>query len=82
MANYQAPLRDMRFAMHELNDSAALCALPAYAECDRALMDAVLEEAAKFAGEVLSPLNPLGDREGARWQPGADGRGEVRTAPG
>lgn len=82
MSDYQAPLRDMHFVLHELVDSAALCALPGLEGCDGELMNAVLEEAAKFAGGVLSPLNPVGDREGARWQPGADGRGEVRTAPG
>ena len=82
MNNYQAPLRDMRFVMHELVGSTAICALPGYQECDPDLMDAVLEEAAKFAGDILSPLNPVGDREGARWQAGADGLGEVRTAPG
>ena len=47
---------------------------------DEALADtaeAVLEEAARFAEGVLSPLNPVMDREGCRLQ---DGR--VKTAPG
>ena len=82
MSQYIAPLRDIRFAIHELVGSTSICALPAYRECDQELIDAVLDEAAKFAGEVLSPLNVVGDREGARWQPGADGKGEVYTAPG
>ena len=82
MSHYQAPLRDMRFVIHELVGSGPVCALPAYADCDAALIDAVLEEAARFAGDVLSPLNPVGDRDGARWLAGADGKGEVRTAAG
>ena len=82
MSHYQAPLRDMRFVIHELVGSGPVCALPAYADCDAALIDAVLEEAARFAGDVLSPLNPVGDRNGARWLAGADGKGEVRTAAG
>lgn len=82
MPNYQAPMRDIRFVIHELVGSAPICALPAYSECDPELIDAVLEEAAKFAGEVLSPLNKVGDMEGAHWQLGADGKGEVRTASG
>lgn len=82
MNNYQAPLRDMRFVIHELVGSSPICALPAYADCDAGLIDAVLEEAGRFAGDILSPLNPVGDRDGARWQTGADGKGEVRTAAG
>ncbi|WP_374246162.1 acyl-CoA dehydrogenase [Zoogloea sp.] len=82
MNHYHAPLREMRFVIHELVGSGPICALPAYADCDAGLIDAVLEEAARFAGEVLSPLNPVGDREGARWLAGADGKGEVRTAAG
>jgi len=82
MSDYQAPLRDMRFVIHELIGAAPICALPAYGDCDAELIDAVLEEAGKFAGAVLSPLNVVGDREGARWRPGADGRGEVVVAPG
>ena len=82
MSHYQAPLRDMRFVIHELVESGPICALPGYADCDAGLIDAVLEEAARFAGDVLSPLNPVGDRDGARWLAGADGKGEVRTAAG
>lgn len=84
MQSYNPPVRDIRFVIHELVGAASICALPAYraSECDPALIDAVLDEAGKFAGEVLSPLNAVGDREGARWQPGSDGTGEVRTAPG
>ena len=82
MSNYQAPLRDMRFVIHELVGSAPICALPAYADCDAELIDAVLEEAGRFAGDILSPLNPVGDRDGARWQAGADGKGEVLTVAG
>uniref|UniRef100_UPI00333F95B9 acyl-CoA dehydrogenase n=1 Tax=Castellaniella defragrans TaxID=75697 RepID=UPI00333F95B9 len=84
MIQYVAPLRDIRFAIHELVGSSSICALPAYqaAECDPDLIDAVLNEAATFAGEVLSPLNQVGDIEGARWQQAADGKGEVRTAAG
>jgi len=82
MSNYQAPLRDMRFVIHELVESHKICALPGYADCDADLIDAVLEEASRFAGDILSPLNPVGDRDGARWLAGADGKGEVRTAAG
>lgn len=82
MADYKAPLREMQFVIHELVGSADICALPGYEDCDPSLIDAVLDEGAKFAGGVLSPLNPVGDREGAQWSAGTDGRGTVATAPG
>ena len=47
---------------------------------DEALVDTagtILEEAARFAAEVLAPLNPVGDKEGNRWD-----NGVVTTAPG
>lgn len=82
MSTYEAPLRDIRFVIHELVGSSAICDLPGYEECDPELMDAVLEEASRFAGDVLSPLNAIGDRVGASWLSGPEARGEVRTAPG
>src|SRR5690349_18094258 len=66
MAEYAAPLRDMRFALTELADMAGVVALPGYEEASADLVDAVLEEAGKFAAKVLSPLNASGDRQGAR----------------
>jgi alkylation response protein AidB-like acyl-CoA dehydrogenase len=65
MPHYQPPLRDMQFVLHELLGAAdELKLLPAHAEVDAATIDAVLEEAGKFAAEVLAPLNAGGDREG------------------
>ena len=74
---YRAPLKDLRFNMHELIGESALQACPAYAEFSLDLADAVLEEAGKFAETVLDPLYKSGDRDGARWTP--DG---VIGAPG
>ena len=67
MGTYAAPLRDMHFVLHELLDvGSELKALPAYAEVDADTINAVLEEAGKFAAKVLYPLNQVGDREGCR----------------
>ncbi|MDR3524288.1 MAG: acyl-CoA dehydrogenase C-terminal domain-containing protein [Acetobacteraceae bacterium] len=66
MADYTAPLRDMRFAITELADLASVVALPGYEEASPELIEAVLEEAGKMANEVLSPLNWPGDRNGAK----------------
>jgi len=65
MPRYQAPLRDMRFVMFELLDAeTVLKAMPKYADIDADTINAVLEEAAKFAEQIAFPLNQTGDREG------------------
>ena len=66
MSTYIAPLRDMRFVMTELADFGALSSLPGLEEVTPELADAVLDEAAKLATEVLAPLNRTGDEQGAR----------------
>ena len=65
MPGYNAPIRDMQFVINELAGFESLAALPGYEEVTPELADAVLEEAAKIAGEVLAPLNRLGDERGA-----------------
>ncbi|WP_374481214.1 acyl-CoA dehydrogenase [Zoogloea sp.] len=77
MNQYTAPIRDMQFVMQELAGLDQVLALPGYEEADRDLVDAILEEAGKFAGEVLAPLNRVGDTEGCHWE-----SGHVTTAPG
>src|SRR6202050_906231 len=67
MREYQAPLTDMQFVLRELVDQTLLAELPGFEDGSLELYEAVLEEAAKFAGGVLSPLNRTGDVEGVRW---------------
>jgi 3-(methylsulfanyl)propanoyl-CoA dehydrogenase len=67
---YRAPLSDLRFVLEELLDAGALAALPRYREFSIELACAVLEEAARFAEQVLAPINRLGDRAGARFEDG------------
>jgi alkylation response protein AidB-like acyl-CoA dehydrogenase len=66
VSTYTAPLKEMRFAIHEIAGFAEVAALPGCGELNAELADAVLEQAARFAREVLDPLNREGDREGAR----------------
>ena len=68
MSEYIAPVRDMQFVLQELAGLVQVAQLPGYEEATPDLVNAVLEEAAKFAEGVLSPLNVMGDREGAQWQ--------------
>ena len=70
MSTYVAPLKDMRFVLNELAGLAEVAKLPGYEEASPDTVDAILEEAAKFASEVLDPLNRVGDQEGSRWKDG------------
>ena len=67
MPQYTPPLRDMQFVMHEvLKVTDEFKALPKHADVDVATINAVLEEAGKFASEVTFPLNISGDTEGCK----------------
>jgi alkylation response protein AidB-like acyl-CoA dehydrogenase len=68
--SYQAPLKDMRFVLNELAGLREVAKLPGYQDATPDTVDAILEEAAKFASEVLDPLNFSGDREGSVWKDG------------
>ena len=77
MQVYEAPLRDMRFVLHELHGLDRITALPAYAEATPDVVDGVLDEAARLTKEVILPLNAPGDLEGCRLE-----NGVVRTPEG
>ncbi len=77
MSAYNAPLKDMKFVLKELAGLEQVAKLPGYQDASPDTVDAILEEAAKFASGVLDPINYSGDREGSKW---ADG--EVRTPAG
>lgn len=77
MSDYIAPLRDMQFILRELQLLDTLTQLPGQADMGAELVEAILNEAARFAQGVLAPLNAIGDRQGAKWHDGA-----VRTADG
>jgi hypothetical protein len=67
MPVYNPPLRDMQFVMHEvLNVTEELKPITKYADADVDTINAVLEEGAKFATEVVFPLKISGDEEGCK----------------
>jgi len=78
MSTYHAPLQDMLFVMNELAGLDQIGKLPGYEDATPDTVTAILEEAAKFATEVLDPLNAVGDREGSTLVDG----GIVRTPAG
>ncbi len=74
---YRAPVADISFALKHAAGFAPALADGLYGDLAEDLVDAVLEEAGRFATEVLAPLNTVGDRVGATFSNGA-----VTTAPG
>jgi 3-(methylthio)propanoyl-CoA dehydrogenase len=65
MADYIAPVQDMRFVLEELCGLDELAALPDFDDLSGELVGQILEESARFTGDVLAPLNHSGDKQGA-----------------
>jgi len=59
--DYQAPTKDMAFLIKHVVDLQTITALPGYDECTEDVIDAILDEAGKFANGVISPLNTVAD---------------------
>jgi hypothetical protein len=69
MPTYTAPVKDLQFVLHDvLNVSQS--DVPGYSDMEADFTNAVLEEAGKLTGEVLTPLNAVGDHEGCRLENG------------
>jgi alkylation response protein AidB-like acyl-CoA dehydrogenase len=74
---YRAPVADIAFALDNAAGFGPALAEGLYGDLTPDVVAAVLEEAGKFATDILAPLNPVGDRHGAAFKDGA-----VTTAPG
>jgi len=79
MSSYKAPLDDLRFALYDVLGAEALFERLGHAEVNRELVDAVVDEAARFAETVLAPLNRIGDEIGCVYDKAT---GEVAPPPG
>jgi len=77
VTDYAAPLADMRFALSEIAGIGEIAGLPGCEQATSDVVDAVLEEAGKLAGDILAPLNRTGDRQASRLE-----NGIVRTPDG
>jgi len=75
--SYTAPIKDMLFVLHELAGLKEIQQLPGCEEATDDTVQAVLEENARFMGEVVAPLNWSGDIQPSRWD-----NGVVTTTPG
>src|SRR5450631_1079041 len=74
---YRAPVADIAFALKHAAGLKAALAEGLYGDLDEAMVDQVLVEAGRFAGDVIAPLNRVGDKSGTPFKDGA-----VTTPPG
>ncbi|HYE44675.1 MAG TPA: acyl-CoA dehydrogenase family protein, partial [Caulobacter sp.] len=65
---YQPPVRDHVFLLEDVLKIDQYAQLPAFADASLDVVKAIIEEAGKFTGEVLAPLNSVGDKEGCTWR--------------
>src|SRR3954470_2446846 len=75
--SFAAPVADIAFTLKHTAGLSALVKAGAYPELTEDVVDAVLEEAGRFATDLIAPLNRIGDEHGT---PFADGR--VTMPPG
>ena len=79
MSSYKAPLRDMQFVLFDVLDVEPTFQRLGFADATRDVLEAVLDEGARFTETVLAPLNAVGDQVGCSFDPAT---GAVTTPPG
>ncbi len=65
MSNYRAPLEEISFALETVAGMRQWSSIPQFEEAGEDLVQAVLDEAGKLAGDIIAPTNTIGDAEGA-----------------
>src|ERR1041384_4261747 len=78
MPTYKAPVDDTLFLLNDVFHLERYGNIPGFADASPDVVEAILTEAAKFAEEVVTPLNRVGDAEGCTRHPD----GKVTTPKG
>ncbi|MGH6999544.1 MAG: acyl-CoA dehydrogenase N-terminal domain-containing protein, partial [Phenylobacterium sp.] len=64
---YQPPVRDHLFLLRDVLEIEKYANLPGFAHASMDVVSQIVEEAGRFTGEVLAPLNSVGDKQGCVW---------------
>ena len=75
--SYKAPIKDIIFAYDVINCYEILNKVEKFKTFGPDTLEPIVEECAKFAEEVLAPINSIGDKQGAIFE-----NGTVRMPPG
>ena len=67
---YTAPVRDFTFILNEVLEIERHANQPGFEDVSADLVGQILEEGAKFAEEVIAPINRIGDQEGCKLSDG------------
>ena len=66
MPSYRAPVEDAQFLLNDVFHIERYANLPGFSDATPDVVEAILGEAGKFCGDVLAPLNRVGDEEGCK----------------
>jgi len=69
--SYTAPVKDIAFVLNNVVGLDEIAKLKGFEDASPDLVEAILEESAKFTADVLAPLNWVGDQQGSQWKDGA-----------